>query len=275
MKIPRINNLRNLVAGKSILWHVMAMVVLSLIIFLLTIIFLRVYTQHGSRVSMADYSGMIVEEAVQAAKKEKFDVIVVDSVYLIDYPGNQIIRQSPSPGSWVKPGRKVYLTVTKSVAEEVTSGLFPDMYGKSFENIKILLDRRYDLKSKVIKRAFDLGPKDMVLEAYFGDQLIVNKEKQNREIKIPKGSTIDFVLSQRTKGPISIPNLVCLKYSAVDFVLKTNELNIGRVLINGSIADTMNTYVVKQDPAFSANGEINIGEKIDVYLSANKPDTCP
>ncbi len=259
---------------KSIIWHIVAMIILSLIILMLTVLFLRIYTKHGSKVEMQDYTGMNVEEIRKATRKQGFDIQIIDSVYIVDREGNTVIRQSPSPGSLVKPGRKVYLTVTKAVAEEVTSGMFPDMYGKNFENVKILLERRFNLRSNVKERKFDPGPKDVVLEAYYGDQLIVNDEKQNRSIKIPKGETIDFVLSQRTRGPIAVPKLVCLKYSAIDFVLKSNELRLGNVTVDNTVSDTANAYVVRQSPVFGEDAEINIGEKIDVYLSANPDPNC-
>jgi beta-lactam-binding protein with PASTA domain len=237
---------------------------------------LKLYTKHGNKIIMNSFRGMTVEKAEELAKKNRFDLIVNDSVYLVNEPGGLIVRHSPDSGSIVKRGRKVYLTITKKIAEEVNSGLFPDMYGKSYDNIKVLLERRYQLLTEVKEYRFDPGPENVVLEAWYNDELIVNNKEQNKDLRIPKGGTVSFVLSQREKGPIPVPNLTCLRFNAISFVLKSNELNLGAVLADPSVGqDTSSAWVISQSPRADSSATIDIGGSIDVQLSSIKPENCP
>lgn len=237
---------------------------------------LKLYTKHGNKISMDSFEGLTVEKAEELAKKNNFELIVNDSVYLVNQPGGMIVRHSPDSGSIVKRGRKVYLTVTKKVPEEINSGLFPDMYGKAYDNIKVLLERRYQLQTEVEEYRFDPGPEHVILEARYNDQLIVDKEQQNKDLRIPKGETISFVLSQREKGPIPVPELTCLRYNAVSFVLKSNELKLGQVTTDGTVgADSSSAWVIQQVPAADSSETIEIGGSISLQLSAVKPEYCP
>lgn len=270
-----ISRVRSFLREKNIAISLFIMAIISVVIIFSIQLSLNIYTKHGQKTTMIDLQGMSLEQAQEHCQKYDFELIVNDSVYIADTDGETIIRQSPVKGSIVKNGRKVYLTVTKKVAEEISTGLFPDLYGKDYENISVLLDKRYNLRTTVKEYAFDPGPENMVLEAYINDQIIVNRTQQNRDILIPKGSTISFVLSQRAKGPIEIPNLKCLKYSAVDFVLSSNELKLGKVFVDGTVGlDTMNAWVVKQAPDPDLNQIIEIGSTIDIHLSSLKGNDC-
>ncbi|HKK88932.1 MAG TPA: PASTA domain-containing protein [Saprospiraceae bacterium] len=261
---------------RGLVFHLFLMGVSFLLFIFLIQLSLKMYTKHGNKIVMDSFQNMTVEEAEGLAKKNNFELIVNDSVYLVNMPGGMIVRHSPDSGSIVKRGRKVYLTITKKVAEEINSGLFPDMYGKSYENIKVLMERRYQLQTDVKEYKFDPGPENVILEASYKDQLIVNADQQNKDIRIPKGGAISFVLSQRGKGPIPVPNLTCLQYNAISFVLKSNELKLGTVRTDPSVGtDTTSAWVIAQTPAADSSRTIEIGGSIDVRLSAIKPEECP
>lgn len=270
------SGIRHQLRNRGLVFHLFLMGVAFLLLIFLIQLSLKMYTKHGNKIVMNSFQNMTVEEAEGLAKKNNFELIVNDSVYLVNMPGGMIVRHSPDSGSIVKRGRKVYLTITKKVAEEINSGLFPDMYGKSYENIKVLMERRYQLQTDVKKYEFDPGPENVILEASYNDQLIVNADQQNKDIRIPKGGTISFVLSQRGKGPIPVPNLTCLQYNAISFVLNSNELKLGTVRTDPTVgSDTTNAWVIAQIPAADSSGTIEIGESIDVHLSAIKPEECP
>ncbi len=268
--------IRHQLRSRGLVFHLFLMGLSFLLLIFLIQNALKIYTKHGNKITMTNFRGMTVEQAEELAQKNSFELIVNDSVYLVNEPGGLIVRHSPDSGSIVKRGRKVYLTITKKVAEEINSGLFPDMYGKSYDNIKQLMERRYQLQTEVKKYQFDPGPKNVILEARYKDQLIVNKDKQNKGVRIPKGGTISFVLSQRERGPIPIPELTCLRFNAISFVLNSNELQLGSVSTDPSVGrDTSSAWVIAQSPAADSSATIEIGRAIDVRLSANKPDECP
>jgi beta-lactam-binding protein with PASTA domain len=262
--------------GRGFVFHFLLMSIVAFVLLFLIRSSLALYTKHGSKVEMISFRTLTLDKAQELARKNRFKLIVNDSVYLVNEEGGIIVRQNPGEGAIVKRGRKVYLTVTKKVAEEITSGLFPDMYGKSFDNIKVLLERRFLLQTEIKEKKFDPGPENIVLEAYFNDQLLVDKQVQKKNVSIPKGSVIEFVVSQRTKGPISIPELTCLPYGAIDFVLNSNELRLGKVILDPSVGtDTASAFVIRQEPSTGEGAKINIGESIDVYLSSTRPTDCP
>ncbi len=92
-------------------FHILMAVVVTIVIFVLTILFLRLFTRHGHEIEMPSYIGRSAEELTQHGRAEGFVFVVNDELYENDAVPGSVLKQNPMPGEKVKRGRKVYLTV--------------------------------------------------------------------------------------------------------------------------------------------------------------------
>jgi len=88
------------------------------------------------------------------------------------------------------------------------------------------------------------------------------------------GATIDFVVSEEVTLTVTIPNCVCNTLSEAKFLLQTSELSIGRVMADQVLDDEENGYVWRQSPKYDPNGTMRKGEKIDLYITKDRPASC-
>lgn len=92
------------------------------------------------------------------AEPRGYEIVVSDSLYVKGKPGEIIISQIPVPGSQVKRGRKIYVTLTKFQAESFQSDLLPVLYGKNMNSkeLNCLICLSYTQKSKRLSLTRDL-----------------------------------------------------------------------------------------------------------------------
>lgn len=74
------------------------------------------FTRHGQAIEVPNVKGMSVAEAKAEFVKHGLVCVVSDSTYVKDQIPGKILDHSPAPGSAVKQGRIIYLTInTKSI----------------------------------------------------------------------------------------------------------------------------------------------------------------
>lgn len=72
---------------------------------------LDVYTHHGQGIKVPDLSKMKYESAFQLLESDGLRIMVSDSGYNKRLPADCILAQTPGPGTLVKEGHTVYVTV--------------------------------------------------------------------------------------------------------------------------------------------------------------------
>jgi beta-lactam-binding protein with PASTA domain len=248
----------------------------SILVFLtaflwMTTYWLKCYTDHGESLSVPDFVGMTLEEAEKKVKSRGFTLVASDS---IDKPGAvpfTIIEQNPKSGARVKEDRTIYLTITKAVMSNVP---LPDIAGGNddFEQYQKKLQLQ-DIRAEILGRKYDpiLEPNTIVDVIYEGDT-ITNKLRYG--VKVPKGSVVYFVVSERENSNIQIPDLVCQKVEAAKFLLVSHNLMLGNLVKDNSVLNEEEAYVWKQEPAFAPNTTIRIGEQITIYVTGKVPSGC-
>ena len=103
-------------------------VVLVVVLIAGSMIFLNLVTQHNKELQVPDFSNMSVAEAEYAAAEAGMRVEVTDSVFVKRMKRGAVYRQNPTPGSKVKKGRRIVLTINAVNAKKVT---MPDLVGRS------------------------------------------------------------------------------------------------------------------------------------------------
>jgi D-alanine-D-alanine ligase len=238
-----------------------------LFLFMLVSLWLGVYTRHGESRQVGNYVGMDLDEAKRKAKSSSFSVVVSDSIFLVDRSPNVVLEQDPKPFSNVKEKRRIYLVVTKSTADEVT---LPGLVGNyNFDQYTRQL-RRMDIKFTIKERVFDAVEEENSIKYFFYNGKKITQDDLAEGVDVPKGSLLEFVVTERSSNRVTIPNLVCTRYEAATFLISSLNLNLGTV--HGRVSD--NAWVWKQDPPYTSGAQINMGAQIDIYLTDERPSGC-
>jgi beta-lactam-binding protein with PASTA domain len=222
---------------------------------------------------LPDYTGQILEDVVADAKDKSFRMVVMDSVYIVGKRGHEIIRQHPLPHSQVKEKRTIYVTVTKFAADKIPLIRLPSLYGKSFERKKTELKQGFEIRAEIVGRQFDPGEPDHILAVIYEGDTIIDRRKRGGDVLIEKGSTLGFIVSQRTGGRMPIPNLICMTYAEAQFLLENSGLEISEIIQEDAIVDLNSAYVSGQVPD-AEEGTIEQGSGMRISLTREKPLHC-
>jgi UDP-N-acetylmuramate--alanine ligase len=231
---------------------------------------LNLYTRHGESIQIPDFTGMEYNEAVRKAKRQDFKMVAIDSFFDSKARPNTIYQQSPEPMQRAKEGRTIYVSKYRVMAD---SAILPSLVsaGYDYDQYRLKL-KRLDIKAVVKERVFDSKQEENSILHFFHKGKKITDNMIRRGVKVPKGSTLEFVITERITNEVAIPNLVCKRYDAADFLISTSKLVVGQVF--GEVAGRSNAYVYKQDPPYVPGKMIQKGEKIDLYLSTSLPTGC-
>lgn len=243
---------------------------LALLTFL-SLWWMKCYTYHGESLQVHDYIGMDLKDAIRKAKDRSFSVVVNDSIYVVGERANVVREQHPLPFSRVKQNRTIYLTVTKFYADEK---LLPTLKGNYDYNIYSRKLANRHIKTVIKERVFDNNQaKNTILYMYYNGKKITEDDIENG-IKIPMGSTLEVVVTDRGGTSVQMPNLVCMKFSEAKFLIENYQLNVGSIVPDQTITDESTAYVWKQTPGYNARQYMRMGEFIDLYITQYRPDDC-
>lgn len=237
---------------------------------LLTLWWLRCYTNHGESVEVPDYVGMNYREAVRKARNSDFEVSIVDSVFVEGKAPGEVLTQNPKAKSQVKEGRTIYFTVAKGNADLVR---LPGLVGNDDYDLYNRQCARLGVRTRVAGRVPDarLEPNTIVAVIYRGDTVTY---LLNGGYQVETGAVLDFVVSEAASNTVSIPDCVCQTLSAARFLITSSSLNLGSVIKDGSVTDPETAYVWKQTPGYDANGTLKVGQTIDLFLTQEAPQGC-
>ena len=246
---------------------------LGTIVLLLVLIFwwLKCYTHHGESLQVHDYTGMTLEEAIEKARSRSFRIQVNDSTWQEGKPANIVLEQSPEPYSRVKENRTIYLKVTKKIPETV---LLPTLVGNYDDNQYSKKLKRKGIKTVVKERVWDnKQAPGTILYFYYNDEKITENEV-SEGLRIPKSTTLEFVITERGIDRVNLPNLVCRRFSEAEFLVTGQGLTLGEIQEDATVSDRANAYVISQTPAYQPGQTLRVGEQISVVLTQYPPVGC-
>lgn len=248
---------------RNILWAVVIVVVLIAG----SVIFLNVVTQHNRELIVPDFTNMTVAEAEALAADAGMRVEVTDSVFAKRIRKGAVRDQNPAPGSKVKEGRRISLTINALNAKKVT---MPNLIDLSMRQALAELQSRGLVLGKLI---------------YVRDMATNNVFRQlhgNREIApgttVETDTVVDLVvgLNPDTEASTYVPDVLGKRYmSAVD-ALHKQSLNIKTLRFDDSVKtyeDSLDAVVYRQSPEAS-DIPVNLGNDVSLYLTVN-PERIP
>jgi beta-lactam-binding protein with PASTA domain len=273
MTVNTNGNLGSYLRSKDFRYTVVAILIFFAIALLVGFLWLKFYTHHGQQLQMPDYTGLSYEEAVKDATRHKFRMSIRDSMHVLGKPGGEIIKQNPTPGSFVKQNRMIYVTITKRSPDKILSGRLPEMYGKSYDRKKQELEEHFEIQSRIADTRYDPGDPGQVLEVKYKGVTIMDAKGRDNTVQIEKGDYLDFIVSSKNGGKVEIPDLVCKTYEEAQFLLENLGLLVGDVSTESDMESFSGTYVVAQEPP--ADGSvIDMETKVNITVSLNKPPSC-
>lgn len=241
---------------------IMAIVVVAVLV-IGAVVFLNVVTQHNKEIRVPDFSNMTLAETEAAANEAGVRVEVTDSVFVKRMKRGAVYRQNPSPGSKVKNGRRIVLTINAVNAKKVT---MPDLVGLSMRQAKAELVSRGLVLNKLIY-VQDLATNNVLR------QLLGNREVEPGTM-IESESLIDLVVGLNSMDNVTyVPDVTGLKnMSAVD-AIHDHSLNIKDIRFDKTVKDyndSLNAMVYRQEPEPSDSIKVAMGDEVVLYLTADQ-----
>jgi beta-lactam-binding protein with PASTA domain len=143
-------------------------------------------TNHDQKIEVPNLEKMSLRAVENELSNLDLNFVVIDSVsYNPDFPRRSVVEQSPEAGSFVKEGRKIYLTLNPSGYEDVE---IPNVFGKTKRQaISQLLAIGFRIHPEDIYVA-DIA-KDVVRGVLFGNKELKEGDKisKNSELKLKLG----------------------------------------------------------------------------------------
>ena len=246
------------------------MIVATGLILWMTFGWLKCYTRHGESHQVHDYTGMKIEDAISKATLSNFRIQVRDSIWRKDLEPNVVISQDPKPFSRVKENRTIYL---KKSSLNAPMKKLPLLAGNDDFNTYRNLLKKDDIEAVIREEIYNAKyASNTILYFFYEDRKItINDLKEG--VKIPQGSTLEFVVTTKGGDSVELPDLDCLSFSATEFILSSLDLNV-EVIEDPNVYDKANAYVWKQLPPFVPGKRINKGSFVKVYLTQTLPESC-
>lgn len=227
---------------------------------------LNFWTNHGDYLRVPEVKGKSLQEATSILEKQGFDVIIQDSVFQETTAPLAVVKQFPDPDATVKVSRTVYLTINRASAPMID---MPNLVGMSFRTAEL------ELRSKGLKLGDTSYVPDIAKNAVKDQTLGGNSIRPGT--KIAMGSTISLVLGAGIGNEdIPVPDLFGMPYQEAMTLLEANGIDLGVVLPDNDLRDTVSGFVYWQNPTkFNDEGKTNrirTGQMMDIRLSAVKPE---
>ena len=175
--------------GPYVYWNLIAMVLAGIAFCIALWVWMITYTKHGESVEVPEVKGMIINDAEYALDELDLVAVVVDSAYVRKQPAGIVLEQKPAPGSKVKTGREIYLTINQ---KQTPMNTIPDIAGNC---------SRREAEARLKALGFKIGPMEFVP----GDPDWVLALKVNgREVyageRVPSDAPVTLVIGNTDYG---------------------------------------------------------------------------
>ncbi|MBP5740415.1 MAG: PASTA domain-containing protein [Bacteroidales bacterium] len=238
---------------------------LLLALVLVSALFLNLLTRHGKELVVPDFTNMKISEATYTASVDGMRIEVVDSVYIRRMGRGLVYSQNPKPGSKVKKGRRILLTINSVTPKKVQ---MPNLVGYSMRQAKAELSSRGLALGKLMYVS-DIATNNVLR------QLVGNMEITPGRM-IESGTAVNLVVGLNSSDSQTyIPDVKGLKYLRAVDVVHDNSLNIKRLVFDESVknySDSLDAIVVRQGPEASM-APIVMGSDVTLYLSVDPAKT--
>jgi eukaryotic-like serine/threonine-protein kinase len=219
--------------------------------------FLDSYTLHGQTVTVPDLKGYEVQELEGILADRGLRFVIIDSIYDNKNKPGVVIDQEPKPNFQVKNNRMLYLTINASIPPKVK---MPELVDLSLRQAVATLETA-GLKVGELKYVPDMAHNAVLSQEFKGKEIAAGT-------MVVKGSAIDLILGQGLSNElVNIPDLRNMTTSEAIAALYSSSLNIGSIVKDETVKDSLQARVFRQKPAFSYDAVINVGSSVDIFIT--------
>jgi len=245
--------------SKAFLKNLIVAIIIAGIFVFLALKFVDIYTDHGHELEVPDFTEMTLSKIDSVQFNRNFDFFVIDSIYDNIKPGGSIVSQDPLPGSMVKKGRNVYLTVVAILPEMV---LMPDLKDLTIRQaVNILESGKLKVGKLLYLPSFD---KNAVLEQmYEGDTIFPGDT-------LLKGAVIDLMVGTGDKRyKVPVPFLIGKTRDEAIYEINVASFNLGNEILMDSITDEF-ARVYMQEPTWDTDVPFFPGDSIHIWYKSGE-----
>ncbi len=219
---------------------------------------LGIYTSHGESLDLPNLTGVNYTDLDKIEGTGQFEFVLIDSVYDDHFQKGAIVLQDPPPGSKVKHGRKVYVTVVATQPEMV---FVPDLVDLSLRQALNEL-KANGLKLEKMEYVENFAKNAVLAQRFEGDTIPPGME-------IQKGSAIELVLGKGVEGDkIKVPFLIGKTETEAISILTNSSFNVG-FLTYFDERDKAHSRVYNQQPEARENYTTDYGTYIDLWFRSD------
>jgi len=221
--------------------------------------YLKIFTEQDSIVTVPSLEGYDAIEAEAVLKELSLEGIVIDSLYLADKRGGEIVDQEPIADSKVKKDRKIYLTIAR--------------YSTPMVKLPNIEDQGLALAlAKLESYGFKVG--ELIPKPGGCSDCALGVQIKGKSIKpstpLFKGQKVDLLVGEGATGEeVHIPMLYGLDAEEARQLANRDGLNIGATVYTDceDAADSAMARIFRQSPEPDPNDRIQKGASINVYLT--------
>jgi beta-lactam-binding protein with PASTA domain len=235
---------------------------LALILFLGTLIWLKIYTHHGQAITVPDLAGLTLDEVSDVTSSRNLRFEVVDSVFSSELPRGSVLKQNPKANTRVKKNRNIFLTLNAVNPEKVS---MPRLVGLSIRQARLALQNA-GLTLGEIQYRPDYAINNVLQQMHHDSVIIEGTE-------ISKGGVIDLVLGMGlSQETTRVPDLIGIGLETGREIIADFYLNVGAITYDESMLDaedSANAFIWRQYPEYDEFRRLNMGMEVDIWLSVD------
>jgi beta-lactam-binding protein with PASTA domain len=241
--------------------HIGIIVSLLLVLFLgFFFVYLPFTTNHGEAITVPDLKKKSVEDLDDflGDRDLRYEV---DCTFVTNVPPLTIISQYPLPGSKVKEGRKIYVTVVSRTAPLIKMPKLTDMTHRSAQ----MLLKSVGLEEGNISYVPDMAQNAVLRQMYNGKEILPGQP-------IAKGSKIDLELGEGLgTAQFEAPSVIGMPMDEAKIAIVGAGLKVGQQMEIPAEEGQAAGSVVRQNP--DAGNKVRIGDVIDLWVTPQAPES--
>jgi beta-lactam-binding protein with PASTA domain len=244
------NFFQRLLASPFVRFFLKVFAVLFLLFLFFDYLFMPWYVNHGGTVQVPNVVGMREADALRMLDSLEFVPRISETRPDKRYPEGYVVLQNPAAEQVVKPGRRIYLTV--SGGEQLVP--VPILRGRSLRDAKFTLER-FGLK---------LGNTLLQVSQEFPEGTIIAQDSLLGQ-KVRRGTIVNVIVSA---GPsldsLSVPNVIGRSLSDAQRILTGKNLKVGNITYQTNSEYLPNT-VLDQFP--KPDAVLSAGKAVDLFIA--------
>lgn len=218
-------------------------------------------TRHNHEITVPDLTNKSVAEAGKILSENGMRLEVIDSVYVRRMGKGLIYRQNPSPGSKVKEGRRILLTINAVNPKKV---MMPNLVGYSMRQAKAEILSK-GLRIGRLEYVTDIATNNVLKQLHGGQDIAAGA-------MIESGAAIDLVLGLNNDDCVTYaPAVTGLRYMNAIEAVHDNSLNIKDIVFDETVrnyTDSLEAVVFRMEPDYGAE-PLLMGTDISLFLTTD------